>query len=202
MIGIDNSQRVQLLHAEAQLRAEANQVAAELGITALLSTVGNPVRTGSSALGLMVRRDIDTTVICEKLDVSTQRRMAEVGATLASRPGMRQVVFRNDVGPLNADPAAYPDGLYLGLTYLGRDGVKWNFDIWAVDDPDRMPDLAHLRTLPPRLDDQSRATILSIKTYLAEREARVRPSSDVYRAVLDDGVGSTAEYDVWCLTHR
>jgi hypothetical protein len=42
-----------------------------------------------------------------------------VGARLATHPRIRQVVSRNDTGKWNTDPA-YPDGLYLGLSYRDR----------------------------------------------------------------------------------
>ncbi|MGI8880173.1 MAG: hypothetical protein ACR2KJ_06610, partial [Jatrophihabitans sp.] len=54
----------ELLRREQALRQEADAVVADLRLVQQLSELGDPVRTGSSALGLMVWRDIDLTVVC------------------------------------------------------------------------------------------------------------------------------------------
>jgi hypothetical protein len=55
-------------------------VCADLNIDAQLSEFSDPVHTGSSALGLMVRRDVDITVACPNLDTEA---VAQLGARLA-----------------------------------------------------------------------------------------------------------------------
>jgi hypothetical protein len=189
------------LSLQAQLRAEADAVEAELELTALLGGLGEPVRVGSAALGLMVRRDLDITVICSALDHATRAGVASIGAQLATRPQVREVRLRNDTGFWNIDPA-YPDGLYLGVTYRALDGENWTLDIWFVDEPGRQPDLTHLRTLMSRLDERSRAVILDIKTELAGRDDSTQPSYNVYRAVLDHGITTAAAFDAWCGEQR
>jgi hypothetical protein len=190
-----------LLNLQAQLRAEADAVEAELELAALLGPLGEPVRVGSAALGLMVRRDLDVTVVCSVLDDATRTGVASIGAQLAARPAVREVRFRNDTDFWNIDPA-YPDGLYLGVTYRALDGENWTLDIWFIDEPERQPDLTHLHTLTPRLDEHSRATILDIKTELAGREGPTQPSYNVYRAVLDHGITTAEAFDAWCREQR
>ena len=46
-----------LLARQRALQAEAEQVRARLDLDRVLGAVGNPVLVGSTALGLMVRRD-------------------------------------------------------------------------------------------------------------------------------------------------
>ncbi|WP_428990697.1 hypothetical protein [Methylocapsa aurea] len=187
-----------LLSAQGLLQERADQVVALLRLDALLNRVGKPIRVGSSALGLMVRRDIDITVVCESLSSETRAAFIQTGAELMSMD--RHVVsvrFRNDTGAWNADP----DGLYLGVSARIGEGIDWTLDIWAVDRPDRQPDLNHLRTLPPHLDDERRIRILTIKHALAatrpgSSESRI-PSAYVYDAVVDDGVGSVKQFAEW-----
>ncbi|MFF3270956.1 hypothetical protein ACFYWU_08485 [Streptomyces chrestomyceticus] len=188
----------QLAARQAELQAEADAVSADLGLARLLSEQGKAVRVGSAALGLMVVPDLDITVICPELTDRTKRSVAEAGARLAVHDRVRQVCFRDDTGHWNTDPG-YPDGLYLKVDCRSAAGREWTLDIWFVDEPDRQPDLAHVRTLPPRLTDAHRARILRIKQALALRPdggGRV-PSYEVYRAVLDGGASTVEEFDRW-----
>lgn len=181
----------QLLDRQAALQAAADAAAADLSIDAVLGTLGEPVRVGSSAFGLMVWPDLDVTVVCARLAVPL---VAALGQRLAVHPRVRQVVFRNDSRDWNTDPG-YPDGLYLGLRYRGQTGEDWKVDIWFVDEPDRQPDLAHLRSLPPRLTDETRLAILRVKAAMWDQPGY--GSCDVYAAVLDHGVRTVEEFRAW-----
>jgi hypothetical protein len=185
----------ELLQRQDALQAEADAVCADLGLDELLASVGQPVRVGSSALGLMVGRDVDITVTCTALSPATMEAVAGIGARLAVHERVRQVRFRDDTGHWNTDPA-YPDGLYLGADYRAPRGHDWNLDIWFVDEPGRQPDLAHLTTLAPRLTPETRIAILAIKQAWADRGAKVR-GFDVYRSVLDDQVRTPEQFDQW-----
>ncbi|MFJ9776775.1 hypothetical protein ACIRVF_37015 [Kitasatospora sp. NPDC101157] len=196
----------ELLRRQGALQAEADAVHADLDLDERLGALGTPVRVGSSALGLMVRRDLDVTVVCPRLDRAARERVAALGAGLALHERVRQVRWRNDTGAWNEDPGAYPDGLYLGLSYRARaagarghcpEGPReWTLDLWFVDDPARQPDLAHLRELPPRLTAQARTAILRIKHAVADspETGRAVRSWEVYRAVLDEGVRTPEEF--------
>jgi len=189
-----------LLVAQGKLQAEADALVAALDLKAELEKLGHPTRVGSSALGLMVRRDIDITVSCAKLDDATLAGFAQLGALLMQRTDLvLGVRFRNDAGSWNAEPERYPDGLYLGLSARTALGDNWTFDIWLVDQPERQPDLKDLRTLLPRLTDEARRTILGIKHELAKgdgTEPRL-PSALVYEAVMDHGVLDVAGFEAW-----
>jgi hypothetical protein len=189
-----------ILKKQAELQVEADAIVGALHLDTLLRTAGDPVRVGSSALGLMVRRDIDITVVCERLDPATRRTVAEIAGELMLDSRVGALRFRNDSGVWNIEPQNYPDGLYLGLTYRTEKGEDWNFDIWFIDEPDRQPDLGHLKTLLPRLTDTARETILTIKTELAAnapKGGKPAPSAHVYEAVLDDGVSTIAGFEDW-----
>lgn len=189
------------------LQEEADRVVELLQLEALLSNIGKPIRVGSSAMGLMVRRDIDITVVCKDLSSETRAAFSQIGAKLMLMG--RHVVsvrFRNDTGAWNADPASYPDGLYLGISARANDGIDWTLDIWAVDQPERQPDLNHLRTLLPRLDDDLRGTILLIKKALAAEKPECSegniPSAYVYDAVVEHGVGSVRQFKEWLVSKK
>ena len=155
-----------ILKQQAALQAEADAVIKALDLDSMLHVAGDPVPVGSSALGLMVRRDIDITVICGTLDRTVQDTIAQIAAQLVLHPRIGAVRFRNDSGFWNKTPEDYPDGLYLGVTYRSENDEDWNLDIWFVDEPERQPDLKHLKTILPRLSTALRETILTIKTAL------------------------------------
>ena len=93
----------------------------------------------------------------------------------------------------------YPDGLYLGLRYRSPAGKDWTIDLWFVDEPDRQPDLAHLRTLSVRLTPTTRAAILRIKdSWWNHPKVQPRVSSyDIYSAVLDGDVRTVDQFVQW-----
>lgn len=189
-----------LLETQRQTQLEAEEVARILKLNELLESVGQPIRVGSSAMGLMVRRDIDITVVCAALNDNTLAALAEIGVKLMQRTDyVTAVRFRNDMGKWNAEPEKYPDGLYLGLSVMAPNGLAWTVDIWLVDKPERQPDLAHIRTLLPRLTDADRSIILGIKHALARNEqaANKIPSVLIYDAVMDHGVKTPAAFEAW-----
>lgn len=185
---------------QALLQDAADALVQRLGLPELLAPIGTPVRVGSSALGLMVRRDIDITVVCDRLDAQTLAAFAGVGATLMAMTGcVGAVRFRNDAETWNVAPNDYPDGYYLGVSARDEAGNDWTLDIWAIDDPGRQPDLWHLETLPSRLTGPARASILRIKRHLvaAPSAGKPPPSAWVYEAVLDHGVVDAAGFALW-----
>lgn len=187
---------LELSRTQAALQTEAAEVEADLGLDDVLRSLGDPVRVGSAALGLMVWRDLDFTVACTELDIE---RVAVVGARLAAHPRIRRVVFRNDTGRWNVEPEKYPDGLYLGIEYRSGAGHDWKLDIWFVDEPDRQPDLRHLRTMPSQLNAEARDAILLIKSHWASRPeyGKTVTSFDIYEAVLRDGVRTRDQFESW-----
>ncbi|MEV7630398.1 hypothetical protein [Actinoplanes sp. NPDC089786] len=184
-----------LFRRQDELQVEAASLRADLALDEILARHGEVVGVGSAALGLMVWPDLDMTVVCPKLDAGA---VADTGALLARHAATREVRFRNDTGGWNTDPR-YPDGLYLGLQCRGRTQQQWKVDIWFVDEPDRQPDLTHVRELPARLTEDTRAAILLVKDAWAGRTEYGRSVSswDIYTAVLDGSVRTPADFEDW-----
>src|SRR3954451_15707569 len=106
-----------LFRRESRLRAEAEAVLDDLDLTAALEAIGDPIRTGSSALGVMVKPDIDVTTACGALDLATFDAVTQLATRLLRHDRVRQVTVRNDTGPWNTEPDPYPDGLFLQVRY-------------------------------------------------------------------------------------
>ena len=181
--------------SQQHLRAAADAVAADLGLDAALREIGAPTLVGSAALGVIVAQDIDITVAVPALPAA-QPAITELGLALLQHPRVRQVTLRNDTGDRKVS-SRYPDGWYLGIHY-GAGEDAWTLDLWFVDEPDRQPDLAHLRELAPRITDEARQTILELKRAVLPQDRPARmPSYDIYRAVLDHGVTTVDELSRW-----
>ncbi|NTG75551.1 hypothetical protein G6M02_19670 [Agrobacterium rhizogenes] len=194
-----------LLDAQSRIQSEADEVVQMLELNELLNEVGYPTRVGSSALGLMVRRDIDITVTCSLLDDATLSAFGGLGARLMQRRDcVSSVRFRNDTRDWNTEPQKYPDGLYLWLSVRTSDGNVWTVDIWLVDKPEMQQDLIHLKTLLPRLSDADRVVILGIKHFLVngDRDMAKIPSALVYEAVMDHSVKTPEEFKRWYDVYR
>ncbi|WP_085787351.1 hypothetical protein [Ketogulonicigenium robustum] len=191
----------ELSDAQSQLQIEADEVVRVLDLDALLGKIGRPIRVGSSAMGLMVRRDIDITVVCSELNEDTLAVFSAIAAQMISRTDCVMAVrFRNDTGDWNMEPEKYPDGHYLGLSVRMPDQHTWAVDIWVVDEPEKQPDIQHLTTLLPRLSEADREAILAIKLVLAAPSpgAAQIPSALVYGAVMDQGIRTYQEFEHWC----
>ena len=182
----------EFLARQAALQAGAAAVLDDLDLLARIRMVGTPTRTGSSAYGLMVARDIDVTTLCPVLDADA---LFDAIRPLARHDRVRRLAFRNDTGRWNTDPA-YPDGLYWMIEYVAGTGEAWNLDLWFIRDGTTQFDLEDLRTLPPRLTPETRVAILRIKEAVGARagDARVR-SHLVYAAVLDHGIRTPEEFE-------
>jgi hypothetical protein len=81
----------ELLDRQRALQMGAEQVARDIMLMELAGPLGDPVLVGSAALGLMVWRDLDVTVVCPRLDINA---VVQVGSRLALHPRIREVVFR------------------------------------------------------------------------------------------------------------
>jgi hypothetical protein len=183
-----------ILERQASLQARADEVVRDLDVLTLAATVGTPTRTGSSALGLMVRRDIDITTVGD-LDVG---RVFALGGILAAHPRVRQITFRNDTGMWNKSDV-YPDGLYWLVEYVDAAGDTWTLDLWFLAEGTSQYDLEHMGTLPQRLTPDLRTAILRIKEArqagAAPSPGPPMPSYEIYEAVLDHGVRTPAEFE-------
>lgn len=70
-----------ILDRQAALPVEADAAVVDLELAAELASFGEPVRVGSSAMGLMSKPDVDLTVICPKLDGGVTQVVAQLGRT-------------------------------------------------------------------------------------------------------------------------
>ena len=177
-----------LVARQQALQDEAASVLEDLELLPLLRQIGDPVKVGSLALGLMVARDIDLTILCSELD---PERVFELVQPLASHSRVHELRFRNDTNHWNLD-GDHPDGVYWGPRYRAEAEAEWSLDLWFIHEHSPQVDLEHVVLLPLRLTPETRLAILRIK-----EDCLGRPwysSYGIYSAVLDHGVRTPEDY--------
>ena len=183
---------IELFERQDALQAQAVDILADLDAFALLRRIGEATQVGSSALGLMVARDIDITTLCPSLDPGP---VFDLGRRLARHPRVRRLTFRKDTGRWNTH-AVLPDGIYWLVEYVADPDVTWTLDLWFLLDGTTQFDLEHMKTLPGRLTPETRAAILRIKEAVYADTTRPRgPSYAIYEAVLDHGIRTPEAYE-------
>ena len=182
---------IDLFERQDALQAQAAAILADLDLFALLRDLGVATQVGSSALGLMVARDIDITTLCPSLDPGP---VFDFGQQLAAHPRVRRLTFRKDTGRWNAS-SGLPDGIYWLIEYVADPDVAWTLDLWFLLEGTTQFDLEHVKTLPGRLTPKTRAAILRIKEAVYADTSRPRgPSYAIYEAVLDHGIRTPEAY--------
>lgn len=196
----------ELLRRQDALQAEARAVLADLGLMRLLAHAGTPAQIGSSALGLMVWRDLD--IIVASPGLSAARAFAVMQPALA-HPRVASVRYANKSGAFNdtgngqpRDPRYFFEILYR--TDTEGEGVDWNVDVslWLDAGPRR--EIADLASIARQLTDETRLAILWIKdvwhrlpAYHGGAGTRAVGSHDIYDAVLRHGVRTPAGFDAY-----
>jgi hypothetical protein len=169
--------------AATPIQAEANRLL-HGGLLTLLGRGREVHVVGSYALGLMTWRDLDIHLVREARDVPEFFRL---GGDIAALLKPHRMHFRDE--SLVRTPGL-PPGLYWGV-YLGDERAgAWKIDIWETDREGFEPVRRFAADLAARLDDDSRAAIVAIKTACWQHPEyrRTFTSSDVYEAVLERGV--------------
>lgn len=182
--------------ARAQSRlAVARRILDDLELLERWKVFGDPVIVGSVGLELVVRPDIDMEIFA---DVPSVRDGFTVVADVTELPhvsGARYHDFRH----------RSERGLYWKLLYdadtgtgTGTDaGKTWTIDMWVFprdyDGPSGSSMAAAIRAA---LTDDSRDTILAIKEEAAAVGQRAH-GHWLYRAVLNEGIRSYADYLAW-----
>ena len=170
--------------AATSIQAEADRLLEESGLLKLLGRSREVHIVGSYALGLMTWRDLDIHLVREGRDLAG---FFTLGGEIASLLNPHRMHFRDES---LAHTPGLPTGLYWGV-YLGDERAgAWKIDIWETDPAGFEPVRRFCADLAARLDDESRAAILAIKTdcWRHTEYRRGFTSADVYAAVLQRGI--------------
>ena len=199
MCGIETKTLRESEKLNATIEAEANRLLYEYGILEIMTKYGIPFVTGSYALGLMTRRDLDINIETEKI---AEEKFIRMGGKIAATVKAWRITYMNEF--LYRHPRL-PLGLYLGVQTSILDGQKeWNIDIWALNADYAHQNKRFINDLQTSIDDTKRQLILEIKYKSNQHPGYQRTffSTDIYNAVIYNGIKTTEEFFSFVDEHR
>lgn len=173
----------------------------ELDLMRMLAAVGTPTQIGSSALGLMVWRDIDILVVSPGLRPEQALKILQ---PLFAHPQVLQVQYRNKGRVFNDTGRVQDERYFFAVLYQTVKRVIWNIDVsfWLHDSPRQ--EVTDLAKISHQLTEDARIAILWIKeiwhclpAYHGGVGRRMVSSRDIYEAVLQYGVRTPVAFDAY-----
>src|SRR5437867_6630479 len=175
----------------AELKGEADDLIAKARLPELLAAYEEWFIGGSYSYDLMCWRDLDIYVFDPTHDLKS---CFAVGYELTERLAARKSRFTNNLRQFGRGP----DGLYWGIKLGDSPHGNWKLDLWFLDKAGYEEHRAYSERMRERLDAETRSVILRIKeSYWQQTAYRDTITSDmIYRAVLDDGVRTVADFEL------
>ena len=170
-----------------QLKTEADRIVQKAGLPELFSAYARWFIGGSYSYDLMCWRDLDLYVLDPEHDL---KRCFDIGYEVTKRLAAKKARFTNNCG-------GEPNGLYWGIKLGDERQGAWKLDLWFLDAASYEQHENYSARMRKRLTPETRQAILEIKAaYWQRREYRDTITGDlIYRAVLDHGVQSLADFE-------
>ncbi len=184
---------------QEKLKAEAKQVLEELQVIETLLLYGRPNIIGSLALGVMTRRDIDIEIIVNTLSKKVVTEAAQKFLSL-SLPRLDITVIDNT----KPYTQSFPLGIYLGITYVGKDEfvetlksakIRWDIDMWFLE-KNQPRGTKMTEEFLALMTPEKRRIILDIKYALTQSTDYKGKYSgvDIYKAVLRNNIKTKEDF--------
>jgi hypothetical protein len=190
----------ELLARQSALQAEAQQLLADLRLSAAFSNVGPLVPTGSYVSELMCWRDLDLGLLVGA--DFTPRDVLMLLSLVVDLPDVTGFDYRDERGVRSPTGDVRDERYHLPIR-CQRDGALWRIDLtlW-LHDPHLNVRAWHLR-LRDRVTAEQRSAILRIKDVWHRLPSYPDQVSgwEIYNAVLDDDVRTPAEFATWLTDH-
>ena len=190
----------ELLTRQSTLQAEAEQLLADLRLTAAFASVGPLVPTGSYVSGLMCWRDLDLGLLVGAK--FTPQDVLALLSLVVDLPGVTGFDYRDERGIRSPTGQVHDERYHLPIS-CERDGALWRIDLtlW-LHDPHLNVRAWHLR-LRDTVTAEQRSAILRIKDVWHRRPSYPDQVSgwEIYNAVLNDDVRTPAEFATWLTDH-
>ena len=169
-----------LLEQSTTVKVEAEKILFQKGLYSLLVKFGEVHCSGSYYLDLMLKQDIDLSLVNPDLSEADFFRLGgEVSGLLTPH----SIHYRNT--RVKFVPNRPPESLYWGFEF-----GEWNIDLWLVPEAYHLDSIDYLNSIANSLDQEKRLAILDIKQDAMEQGlyGRQFSSRELYRGVIQDGV--------------
>lgn len=168
------------------MKQEADKKLSETNIIESLKKHGEAYITGSYALNLMTRKELDINLV---LDNPSYEIVVEILNDVMKLLSPISLDYRNRTLP---ETKIRIDGHWLFVKCL--DG--WKFDIWVIGREEHRNQMEIFHKLENKLTKENRKIIMDIKQQSLQDIdiAKTYTGQSVYDAVLDNGITTFAEY--------
>jgi hypothetical protein len=185
---------------QAALQAEAADVLASLDLAAVVADIGPMLLTGSYVSGLMCWPDLDIMVHVGA--GFSPRDVLRLLRNIVERPGVVGFDYRDERGERSPTGTARDERYHVPIA-LSRDDRMWRVDLtlW-LNDPHLNLTAWH-ENLRDTVTAEQRGAILRIKDvwHRSPNYPEQIGGTEIYTAVLDDGVRTPEEFGTWLTAH-
>ena len=175
-----------LIEQSRKIKDAADRILHDDGLEEILCNYGEVHYVGSYEIDLMLKKDIDISLINPSLTLKEFHQLAFEASSLLHPHSMH---FRDTrVKPIQYRP---PHALYWAFEF-----ADWNIDLWLVEKEYYLESVDYMNRVKQSLDDLKKITILDIKNRALNsgQYGRTFGSREIYQAVLQDGINSSEEF--------
>lgn len=172
---------------EQLIRNQAEEIIFEKELFELIRNYGTPHIFGSHYLKLMVKKDIDISLVSEEMDNS---RFFELGAKIADKLEVPNIYYRNS--RVKIIPNRPPDSLYFGFIF-----DDWKIDLWCVPEFYAHESIVYLDKIKSKLTESKRENIIKLKLELIENGTYGKnfSSKELYKILTENEINSIDQFN-------
>ena len=173
------------------IKEQADAIIQDRGLHSMLTRFGDAHYTGSYTLDLMLKKDLDISLVSPELSLKS---FFELGHELAILLRPHSIHYRNTrIKPIAFRP---PEALYWAIVF-----EDWNIDLWVVPESYYRESERYISDIKEALTQERRKCILNIKS-LALQDGiygKTFGSRELYQAVCFENINSYTCFQKWLL---
>ena len=176
----------EILEYSKIIKVEADDLLVNLDLLKILQNFGEVIITGSYSLDLMIKRDLDISLVNENMSIG---KFFELGQSLNVCLNPHSMYFRSTImKPIDNRP---PNSLYWGVQT-----EYWKIDLWQVPKFYAEESIEYINNFKNKLTPAKREIVLTIKHTLLNNSdyGRKYSSKELYKAVLENDVKNLDEF--------
>lgn len=181
----------ELLIRSAEVKKSADELINSKGFDKLFSQFGSILYTGSYASNLMVWNDIDMQISLDN-DAERVEEFTKISSFFLHDTDVKNIKLINFK---KGKKKGMPSGMYMGVNYSLKDGVKWKVDIWSLNPEDKKRSIQFSESIDSKMSEEHRLLVLEWKFRLMGESSRVPQMASylLYQGIILKGLTSERE---------